>query len=659
MLADIQPNDLRYIVTYNGEDKVLPNSPEGWDETIMSWERSESYKGLIRKLTVPLKLPLDGAWLPRKKFYQDGIEARMPLKVNKLNRSTWKYENLFTGDLDFSKFNDTENFVEINSMETGIGSRIIAYEGVKYTFQVDVPEAIDIQIPGLKLLESAGFIITPGVDYPAVLNNQVLFPLNLVQNETKSVTASVHDVEFTSLGPPIPDLTSSDGWFYKATVSGEIRIRGFITGGWFKIYVRDENFTLLHEIGGSENGGFNVPFDFTLNISSGKRLFLVGTTFVVGGGPTITDGEINASYTTISPPTMCKALRPKYLYEQLVKKMNGGADHPIQSFLLNNWERLAITSAEAIRQLPNPKLKSSFKEFFTSINAVTPSGMGVENGKVVFEDESYFFKNIQAAHVGTVKEFKLEPYTPAFYSSIKSGYPDQSYDEVNGRQEANSEQIHSTPITRVQREMDLMSVYRADPYGIEFLRINLEGKDTTDSDSDNDVFFIYLKELPEEGETYYRPEPASAFTNVSGTTAEETIYNLRITPKRNLYRHGPRLRAMLDKLSSYFINFESAKKNAELVSTLNGFKVFENKNISIAALGDPLFLPYLATIITDVPKDLQALLDAIPTGYIGFKYNDNEYKGWIIEASINNAKSTEREFKLLLTPDNDLLTLIR
>lgn len=654
----MQPNDLQYIIIKDSKEFILPTSPDGWDDTVISWVRSETYTGLIRNMAVPMKFPLDGAWLIREKFYTDGIEGRVQLKINKLNRSTWVYEQLFLGDLDLSMFEDGAEFVEVTAMEAGISSRVKAYEGIKYTFPMD--EAIDVELPGLKLLETATFLLTSGAQYPLTLNNQVLFPLMIIQNETKSVEASAQEVEFTSLGQPPLNLTTSDKWFYKATVNGDIRFQGFVEGSNFMIYVRDETGVILRTIGGSAGGQyFKIPFDFTLTVTAGKKLFLTGTTFVIGGPTTMYDGEISASYTTISPPSIIKAFRPKYLFDQLIKKMNG-TEYPTQSFHLDRWRQLVITSGEAIRGIRNPKLKTSFKDFFTSINAVTNAGFGTENNKAVLEAKDYFFRNIEAFDLGEVKKFNLTPNKSDFYSSIKVGYPDQNYDEINGRQEFNSEQIHSTPITRVQRELDLLSIYRADIYGIEFLRINLEGKSTTDNSSDNDVFFIFINDQEEPGQDYFRPEPSTDFANVSGVAAGDTAYNLRISPKRNLFRHGNYLHAMLDKLGSYYINFESAKKNVDLASTdSKGFRVLENMNISIPSLDDPLFLPYLATISVDVPKDLQQIIDALPFGFIKFSFEDHSYKGYIIEASINSTQSMEREFKLLLTTDNDLLTLIR
>ena len=48
---------------------------------------------------------------------------------------------------------------------------------------------------------------------------------------------------------------------------------------------------------------------------------------------------------------------------------------------------------------------------------------------------------------------------------------------------------YSTGITITDNVYELISPYRADAYGIEFL-VQKRGKDTTDDESDNDVFFV-------------------------------------------------------------------------------------------------------------------------------------------------------------------------
>lgn len=665
-LLGLQPKQFRYSLVYLQKTYILPNAPIGWEENIIRWSRSEFYFGMIRSFSVPLKFVLDGAWILRTGFYTYGIRGNALLTIEELNLSDWSYEVIYTGDIDFSTFNDALTEVTVTAMEGGISANVKAYENVKYTIPLNVPEAVDIQLTGLKLLESGLFLFTPAISYPITLNNQVLFDLQLIQNETQSLTTNVQQVDWESLGvpPPTPNLTANDGWFYRSNNTGTVNIKGFVTGQNFMIYIRDETYAILETIGGSVDGSdFNITFDHDIPVTPGQRLFLTGTTFTVGGGPQITDGEFTASYTTVAPDSMCKALRPKYLFEQLLVRMNQGVPVSVQSFLLDEWEQLCITSGIAIRELENPYIITSFRDFFISINSVLNAGFGIESGKAVLEKKAYWFKStLQAADVGENKEFNLEVYEPYLASSVKIGYPDQQFSTIiNGRDEVNSTQVYSLPITRVQKELDLLSIYRADAYGIEDLRITRQDGETTNNNNDNDVFFVKIKADPENisGDPYYRPERSEGYLSLSGVLAAETYYNWDISPHRNLLRHGDFLHSILDKFDGAFINFESALKNSSMnVVGLNGQRTIEDQNLSIGTLPDKIFLPYLITIITKLPKNAMNLVDNFPTGYIRSQFLDNNQDGFIIDFSVDVSKNRQRELKLLLTPYNQLENLI-
>jgi hypothetical protein len=663
----VQPNDFRYTLTISGVSYILPQSPIGWDDSVLKWVRSNMYSGLIRTFTLPLKFPLDGAWLLRQEFYQNGIEGSAGLLIEKLTRATWQYKTIYNGSIDLSRFKDGLHDVEANVMEGGVTQQIKAYEGVKYEFDIDVPEAIEIELPGLKLVESATFLIEP-----TVAPNKPMFPgLEITSNELEGSVASAQGVVFERV--VTPNYSTSDKWFFHATTATDVTIKGSIKGRFFVPLGNPNTFRLLAvKSDGSEIELFryqtisapiqeyNASFDETVSLIAGQKLFLYFFAALPNNTSSIEidEGDFEINYETISPPSFCKALRPKYVFQKLIERMNTSA-FPIQSFLLDQWDQLCITSGDAITRKPNPKLKTSFKDFFTSMNAVLNAGFGIENGKACLESKSYFFRpTLTAANVGNVKDFELEPYESYLASSIKVGYPDESYDKVNGRYEANSTQIYQTPITRVQQELNLLSVYRADPYGIEFLRIANTDKDTTDSDADNDTFFIKVKALPETGQTYYRPEGVEAFTSVTGTAAEDTIYNLDISPKRNLLRHGDYLHGMLDKLDGKYINFASGEKNTELKTVKNGVAVIEKANISISSLPDKLFLPYMVAITAKLPRNAMELIDLIPFGCIKFTYRENEYTGFLMEVSVDVSNNNQQELKLLLSPDNNLLNLI-
>ncbi len=95
-----------------------------------------------------------------------------------------------------------------------------------------------------------------------------------------------------------------------------------------------------------------------------------------------------------------------------------------------------------------------------------------------------------------VKDFQVSVAEDLIYNTIKVGYPNQNYDDINGKDEFNTTHVYNTPLTRIAKELDLTSEYRADSYGIEFTRANLAGKKTTDSGTDNDVFIIQAVEKP-------------------------------------------------------------------------------------------------------------------------------------------------------------------
>lgn len=60
---------------------------------------------------------------------------------------------------------------------------------------------------------------------------------------------------------------------------------------------------------------------------------------------------------------------------------------------------------------------------------------------------------------------------------------------MNGRDEFRFTTEYTTGIDITDNVLELISPYRADVYGIEFLS-QKRGQDTTDSESDNDVFLF-------------------------------------------------------------------------------------------------------------------------------------------------------------------------
>lgn len=687
----IQPKQFRYtLIVAEGTqttDYVLPNAPIGWEESLIKWARSPEYYGMIRSFTVPLKFVLDGAWILRTQFYNHGLSSSVKIKIEEVDLSTWAYSLVFEGEIDFSTFSDGIDQVTATIMEGGLSAMIKSYENVKYTIPLDVADAIDLEITPLKLQERAQWTFTPSTSRELYSIAGLQWVNQNYSPQSNQLDRPPQDSPFTILSRDAtssPFQTSITGkQFYTANLDGDIVLSGNVKGSIHNnsgasatyvmiVYRSSDNSVvgtiLSHAMSGASTFAFDQDFSITVSMLVGEMLWITTGFSTIPSGDftnagwdidTVTDttkNVLNATYFVGSPATTAKAIRPKYLFGQLIKKMNADVAFPVQSSLLDTWENLLITSGNAIRGLSDPTLITSFKDFFQSINSVLNCGFAIQSGKAVLEAKSYFFNPLfpPAIIAGEVKDFNLDVYEPYIYNSLKIGYEDQKFTTIiNNLDEVNSTQVYSFPIVRIQKELNLISVYRADAYGIEDARIT--PVDSSNNNQNNDVFMIKAIEY-DPG--LYRPERTEGYISLTGVLAAETYYNWDLSPHRNLLRHGDFLHSILDKFNTY-INFESALKNAKMdVVDLAGVRTIEDSNINIQTLPDKIFLPYLMTITTKLPKNMLTVIDAFPNGYIRSEYLDSNQDGYIIDASVDISKNSERELKLLLTPANLLLNLI-
>jgi hypothetical protein len=126
--------DLRFTLEYLGKSLVLRHAPVNWDEAFLRWERSEKYHGLFRSYSQSLVFPKDGAYFLRKVFYRTKgrTRAECTLKIEKLDRTSLEFEEVFYGDFDFSTFVDQRDTVTVTVTETGLVKYLKLYEDTEY-----------------------------------------------------------------------------------------------------------------------------------------------------------------------------------------------------------------------------------------------------------------------------------------------------------------------------------------------------------------------------------------------------------------------------------------------------------------------------------------------------------------------------------------------
>ncbi|HEY5588421.1 MAG TPA: hypothetical protein VIK86_05630, partial [Candidatus Paceibacterota bacterium] len=496
-------DQLRFTLLYNGgTETILVNAPDGWDDTLINRLRSDVYFSVSEKVTTKLPFVKDGMKIIKTLFYNYGIEAVCELRIEQLVNLYQTYIVIFTGNVDFSTFNDNNETVDLICTEGSFWEKIKANEETEYEIDIDsnAYKIIHADFPNFE--ESFEYTINPASGIAVSnFNSDLLDMTNTVSNTINSTpkdqiqqglttpfTGGLGFLTFVNVTDAVSDFHIKGSWV--GGVVGEIMY--FRISNYDGTYAKTFAVTQLY-LGG---GTFDLSVSNLLGNFTITELYLSVTASTSNiMSVTITEGYLNITGLSPVASKTIAALRPITVFKSLLQQMNNGTPVLFDNLFLVSIEDYLITCGDAIRGLGGSKIKTTFKEFFNSINDIWGIGFGYENGKAVLREKSYFFKDqlITGADVGEVSNFKLEIYKTHLINSLKVGYEEQTYDDVNGRYEVNQTEQWTLPLTKINKAGDFVSKYRTDVMGITFTSLNLEGKTTTDSSSDNDTFIIHTK----------------------------------------------------------------------------------------------------------------------------------------------------------------------
>lgn len=685
----------------NGEYGFLRKSPDGWRDVLVKYGRNQKYMGMFRDFTVPMRFPKDGALILRWLFWKYGIEAYAKLLIVKNDRTIWpeKHKTWYVGEIDFSKFKqDKYGNVTVNVMEGGLSKLLKAHENTKYEIPIDDdPEHVYVKEDGVELTEKSNFSMIDGLEIAKTIwGSNILAPINFINREGRStgITFSSQNIEdVTSIS--YDDKLKLVNWFANASLDNALAIDVNISGkikftctqndpglGFRMRFLRSnlpitnqndyEIFSLNPIVGNT----YEFPVNITLPLQPGERAYFEQIYFG-GAGVDIKiqflqGSDLSMTYKSRFKTTYVKGLYAYRVGQKLVEKITNG-QYTLKSDLLNSRKDIILTSGNGIRGIEGAVIKTSLTDFFKFcfiLDDTTKSGagLGIENDKVVIERLSYFFKNTSTPtppplELGTIDLENIAAAEDLFFNTIKVGYPNQEYDDVNGKYEVNVTHTYSTPGTRIVKELDLVCPYRADSIGMELLRINYENLDTTDKKDDNEVFILNTETALNPGDTeipqhynLYRP----AFTSITGLPAgmAATIFNVMLSPKRVLLNNGAFIRSINHRNEAGKLVFESGDKNSELSTTLAGETITENEDVEISQLQAVLFLPYYVQLTTSVVLNLQEYMTLKPYETIGFIHKGVSYYTFLWDGGIKPATNDHQQWKMIFAPNNDLEKLI-
>lgn len=656
----------------------VTNDLVNWDDVEMSFKRND-YDGVVRSFSTKFEFS-GGAYSLLLREYQSNYLKSSATIVFYVRNNSWLLNEKFRCALDYSTFTYTDISCEINAVDNSLASLIKAKKGTQYEYLVsELKEAEPLYYDRLEMSSNIEWVMTGTheekdgksyyyniYDFGAVSIGNQFFTVPLYMKNTEIAVkdvVEVQDVGLENLGGQA--ITShcifkniSDHGVYinikakfklhlepltiTTTTTCYIKMFYFYNENKGQGWIPIANSTPLH--GGEYKE--KVPISFGENIieiNSEKFLIYGNGGYIVlavygQGKVKIFQEEKSSSEETLAinfmeqdAPVDINVIKPTVLLNRLLKSINGGNEGVTGEISIpagdayKGVKNAMIAPAESIRGIPNAKIYTSYTKFANWMSSVFGFVPVIGENKVTFVHRDVLFQDklVKDLKDDTV-DLNYNVSSSMIYSRLKVGYDKQDYDSVNGRDEFHFTNEYTTGITLTENAKELISPYRADAYGIEFLAAK-RGEDTTDNDSDSDIFFVGAAL---EGGKYKLVR--SGYT-ISGVISPSTMFNAMYSQRYMIEANARYLAAFAEQLS-----FTSSDGNSDV--EINGVR--ETNDI---ALGNRLFTVGELSVETGdqgTPSDL--------SGYIRIEKNGNVYKGYVKSVSYNHGKAKPVKYSLIV-----------
>lgn len=383
-----------------------------------------------------------------------------------------------------------------------------------------------------------------------------------------------------------------------------------------------------------------------------KRGQLLAATVQVSISASLFEGSfIKVTGKTFGTDSSGPAIRLHDVFQNLVNKLTnrddtfyseyfGYPEAPYHSYLQKGCGAdFSILNGFNIRNFPWPErpLKPVFENLYSSIDAIFGIGLSLEtiegNQRIRIENLPYYYQKDEEPVLvfDNIAKIQRTIDKTKYYNRIDVGYEKWQPEEINGLDEFATVHNYALPLKTTGKPKVYMSKYIASGSIIEVTRrMQYNETVTTDSKYDEDNFIIALN----------KSNPATAekdenFDTVNNLLSPDTAYNLRLSPARNLLRHGSEINGcLLKKLGESYkftagqgnYKMESEMSNDECPGSFNNNLLVEDQDIQWAYSNlkevDPLWEPEVYEF-------------KYPLGFTDYKkLKDNPYRPILISGDL-------------------------
>ena len=616
----------KYVLTIDGIAHELPKSCiRNWDEIKRTVKRSD-FGGIIRTFTSKFEFVGDAYDLLLNEWVEKYLLADARIAIYEIN-NRHTYDIFIDSKLDFGTFDNSGYAISMNTVDNSVSTLINANKGTQYEYLVDeIKEKRQLYYDRLDMLSTVNWVVVgesaedssdvtlsfDGVGYkviPIYITSSEIYTNNLFEfSDVAPGEVSVYSGFLKAKKDATLDLSINIDFLAYVAASDDTRIILFKNG------VRLNDFKWEND--GINHTKINIETTLTLNgddvlslgIYSKKEKYTV----------LFTEKSISVKWKERSNNTIyIDVITPTKVLNSLLKSINGGKEGITGKIVSNYDSRLnncVIVAAESIRGIPDAKLYTSYTKFVDWMEAVFGFVPVIEGNTVQFVHRNTLFD------ASVIKEFDVEHTDFTYsvdenliYSSVRVGYDKQDYDSINGRDEFRFTAEFVTGIDITDNKLELISPYRSDAYGIEFLA-QKRGKNTTDNESDNDVFFVGAEDrlITPSGICYRLIRMG---WDIDGVLSPDTMFNVMFNQRSMLVANSKYIGISADKLE-----FTSSDGNSDVV--INGTALKDDFIIpeKLATCGKVSFNTYDGTM----PSPVDGVITLVKDGYV--------YKGFLSEA---------------------------
>lgn len=646
---------IKAVLLIGGKRYDVTDHLKNWEDVEISAKRKD-LGGVVRSFSNKFEFVKGAYDLLEAEYLSNYTKASAILVIGVLNDS-WGYNEKFRCKLDFSTYQSDGYTISINAIDDSVASIINANKSQVYDIPVSELKEDTLYYDRIKLLNKSTMYITPNFENELMPDYDRFMALRLQSRETLlplaygEISTPVKGVmEVYDVGMDIPyDNAGKTGYFALCLVDKieiNLRIRmvvDLLTTAVTSLHIRHmsadnklkSDKAILLSKDGSSAGVTSVDESLSYAMRDGDRLiaYILCVTSIGEDIDEIIkisrDYDFYIDYSARNKPVNIDAFSPKKLLSSLLSRMGVSLSGDIVSGSMPiPW----MMAAESVRGIKDAKVHTSFSKFCDFAKALLGYDYEILDNSVRFRHMNDFFVN-ETKELDHVSNMELSVDESLIYSGVEIGFDKQDYDEINGRDEFHFKSSFSTGLDIKDNILSLISPYRADCYGLEFLA-NERDEESKDTDSDNDIFIVHARK---DGDrlVLVREENGGAIYAVTGVLFSDTIFNASYSPRNMLLVNKERLGICTDYLS-----FTASDGNS---------------SISIGGVSEtlPISLPVNDRRIRIDKVSLETPgLSPFPGNYRGklsFSYAGRSYEGWVGEITEKIGKYQTASYSLILS----------